>query len=259
MAQISFDQIENTTEATGNPPVEVRTLEVSRARTLATAPTNNAYADKGLIGEWDESDIRPPRLNLVNKTGTLADQFTPGTWALDKQHQVSRIDPKDKKRGIPLRVVALGLLKQYQENIPYDDREATPARMFNTAAQVREAGGQVHWSKGAGFFSELATVEFLIQADESLTEDAAILFFNVTEDGTRYARAVATFGSTAFSGVAMPLANSLRTHLAVCGLKGGQWDLGAVLTTKADKSWWSPTIRSAGFVTKAQEALIASI
>ena len=252
MAQISFDSIEIA-------PEENTQLAVSDPRTVSLPSAESAYADKGLIGDWNESDIRPPRLNLVNKTGTLADQFTPGTWALDKQHQISHLDPKDKKRGVPLRIIALNLLKQYQENIPYDDRESTPARLFNSAAQVREVGGVIHWTKGVNFFSELATVELLIQAEDKLSEEAGILFFNLADDGTRYARAIATFGSTAFSGVTMPLANSLRTHLATCGLKGGQWDLGAVLTTKADKSWWSPTIRSAGFITGAQQALIASL
>jgi hypothetical protein len=71
------------------------------------------------------------------------------------------------------------MMKQYQENIPYDDRENTQVRMFSTAAQVREAGGQVHWTRGANFFSEIATVEFLIQAIEGLSEESESLFYNI--------------------------------------------------------------------------------
>ena len=248
MATISFDEIENTKLVTTQP----------EANALANI-SNNDYADKGLIGDWSASDTKLPRINLVNKTGVLADQFSPGTWVLDKQHQISQIDPKDKKKGVALRVITLQMMKQYQENIPYDDRENTPVRMFSTAAQVREAGGQVHWTRGANFFSEIATVEFLIQAIEGLSEESESLFYNIASDGTRYTRAVATFASTSFSGVAVPIATSLRTHLAACGLKGGQWDLGSLITTKADKSWWSPTIRSAGLVTEAQKELINTL
>ena len=248
MATISFDEIENTKLVTTQP----------EANALANITTND-YADKGLIGDWSASDTKLPRINLVNKTGVLADQFSPGTWVLDKQHQISQIDPKDKKKGVALRVITLQMMKQYQENIPYDDRENTPVRMFSTAAQVREAGGQVHWTRGANFFSEIATVEFLIQAIEGLSEESESLFYNIASDGTRYTRAVATFASTSFSGVAVPIATSLRTHLAACGLKGGQWDLGSLITTKADKSWWSPTIRSAGLVTEAQKELINTL
>jgi hypothetical protein len=142
---------------------------------------------------------------------------------------------------------------------PYDERESTPARLLNSAAEVREAGGQVHWTRGANFFSEIATVEFLIQAPDWLKEDAEVHFYNIAEDGTRYTRAVATFASTSYSGVAVPLATSLRTHLAATGLKGGQWELGSVIMTKADKTWWTPTIRTAGLVTEAQKNLISSL
>ena len=248
MATISFDEIENTKLVTTQP----------EANALANISSND-YADKGLIGDWSASDTKLPRINLVNKTGVLADQFSPGTWVLDKQHQISQIDPKDKKKGVALRVITLQMMKQYQENIPYDDRENTPVRMFSSAAQVRDAGGQVHWTRGANFFSEIATVEFLIQAIEGLSEESESLFYNIASDGTRYTRAVATFASTSFSGVAVPIATSLRTHLAACGLKGGQWDLGSLITTKADKSWWSPTIRSAGLVTEAQKELINTL
>jgi len=249
MATISFDEIENTKQLVTTQP---------EANALANISTND-YSDKGLIGDWSASDTKLPRINLVNKTGVLADQFSPGTWVLDKQHQISQIDPTDKKKGVALRVITLQMMKQYQENIPYDDRENTPVRMFSTAAQVRDVGGQVHWTRGANFFSEIATVEFLIQAIEGLSEESESLFYNIASDGTRYTRAVATFASTSYSGVAVPIATSLRTHLAACGLKGGQWDLGSLITTKADKSWWTPTIRSAGLVTEAQKELINTL
>jgi hypothetical protein len=253
MATITFDESTTTTES--------KQLANTRpeANALANITTNSALEEKGLVGDWSASDTRLPRINLVNKTGVLADQFSPGTWVLDKQHAVSKIDPTDKKKSVPVRVIALQMMKQYQENIPYDDREVTPVRLFNSAAEVRDAGGRVHWSRGAGIFSEIATVEFLIQATEDLSDDAESLFYNVASDGTRYTRAVATFASTAYSGVAVPLATSLRTHLAATGLKGGQWDLGSVIVTKADKSWWTPTIRSAGLVTEAQAAMIETL
>ena len=251
MAKISFEDIETTTES--------KQLTATQPQQNALANIASNLADNGLVGDWNASDTRLPRINLVNKTGVLADQFSPGTWVLEKQHQISSIDPADKKKGVPIRVIALQMMKQYQENIPYDDREQTPARMFSTAAEVREVGGQVHWTRGAGFFSEIATVEFLIQAIEGLSDESESLFYNIASDGTRYTRAVATFASTSFSGVAVPLATSLRTHLAAVGLKGGQWDLGSGLVTKADKSWWTPTIRAAGLVTEAQKELISNL
>lgn len=249
MATISFDEVETKQLTTTHP----------EANALANITTTTALAEKGLIGDWDASDTKLPRINLVNKTGVMGNDFTPGTWVINKEHQISKIDDKDKKRGAPMRVIALQMMKQFQENIPYDERETTPARLFSAKSEVIAAGGTVHWSRGAGFFSEIATVEFLIQAPDWLGEDAEVHFYHIAEDGTRYGRAVATFASTAYSGVAVPLATSLRTHLAATGLRGGQWDLGSVIMTKADKTWWSPTIRTAGYVTEAQKNLISAI
>lgn len=253
MATISFDEATTTTESKQLASTQ------PQANALANITTTTALAEKGLVGDWSASDTKLPRINLVNKTGVLGNDFTPGCWVINKEHQISQLDPKDKKKGEPMRVIALQMMKQYQENIPYDERESTPARLLNSAAEVREAGGQVHWTRGAGFFSEIATVEFLIQAPDWLKEDAEVHFYNIAEDGTRYTRAVATFASTSYSGVAVPLATSLRTHLAATGLKGGQWELGSVIMTKADKTWWTPTIRTAGLVTEAQKNLISSL
>jgi hypothetical protein len=247
MATISFDE------------VETKQLTQPEANALANITTTTALAEKGLIGDWDNSDTKLPRINLVNKTGGLGNDYTPGTWVINREYAISNLDPKDKKRGVPMRVIALQMLKQFQENIPYDERETTPSRLFHTKEEVRNAGGTVTYLRGAGNFSEIATVEFLIQAPEGLGDEAEVLFYNIAEDGTRYTRAVATFASTAYSGVAVPLATSLRTHLATTGLKGGQWDLGSVIMSKGDKTWWTPTIRSAGLVTEAQKNLITSL
>lgn len=249
MPTISFEDTIETTK----PSTELAT---ATPKTLVPATD---LADKGLVGEWTNANTKLPRISLVNKSGQLADVFTPGTWVLSKQHVISELDPKDKKRGIPLRVIALQMLKQYQENISYDDRETQQARLFATAAEVQSVGGQIHYTRGQGFFSEIAQVEFLIQANPAVAEEALDLFYYEDSDGKKYTRAVATFASTAFSGVAVPLATSLRTHLASSGLKGGQWDLGSVIKTNADKSWWGPTIRSAGLVTPAQAEMVKNI
>lgn len=250
MAKIAFDEIETPNETQ---------LAVTQLRQLATvtdSPLTQDQEEKGLIGDWNKSHSRPPRINLVNKSGGLADVFTPGIWILNKEHALSALDPKDKKKGQPLRIITLTMLLQYQENIKFEDREVTPARIFNSKDQVIAAGGAVGYRKEANVFSELATVELLVQASDAISDEADPLFSEISEDGNRYVRAVATFGGTAFGTIAIPLATSLRHHLKDCGLKGGQWDLGSVLVTKNINSWWTPTIRTAGLVTEDQKRLI---
>ena len=148
------------------------------------------------------------------------------------------------------------MILQYQENIKFEEREITPARIFNSKEDVIAAGGVVGYRKEANVFSELATVEMLVKASDAVSDDAEALFSEISEDGDRYVRVAATFGGTAFGTIAIPLATSLRHHLKDCGLKGGQWDLGSVLVTKNNNSWWTPTIRTAGLVTDDQKKLI---
>jgi hypothetical protein len=251
MAQITFDQTVNTT-------TEKQLVEAPR-QLAATVPLAADQSEKGLIGDWSMRHQRLPRINLVNKSGQLADMFTPGTWIINKEHQVTTLDPKDKKKGQPLRVIAMQMFLQFQENISYDARNTTPARIFNSEAEVLAAGGSVGYRKMQGVFSEIATVEFLVKAGDAVSDEAEVLFCEISEDGDRYARVVATFGGTAFGTIAVPLATSLRTHLAETGIKGGQWDLGSALVSKAENSWWTPTIRSAGHTTEDQKRLVATL
>jgi hypothetical protein len=236
MAKVSFESVE--AEA-----VETTTAVIVKESALV-APAALNDANGSLIGEWGVQDTRLPRINLVNKSGELADKFTPGTFAINREHQLNSLaDTKDKCN--PIRVIAVRMVKQYRENTPYESD--TPARIFNTASEVRSAGGVISRAKGGNNFSEMAHIEFLVEAPEGLDEEASSSFCH-TIGGKQYARVVYTATGTAFGAVAVTLASSLRGHLSATGLTGGQWELGSVLVRDTKNSWWQPTLRSAGLV-----------
>ncbi len=248
MGKVSFDEIEAT-------PVETAIVakpESALAMPLITDPS------KGLLGEWTAADIRLPRLNLVNKSGDLSNNFTPGCWVIQKEHQISNVTKDNKEKGEPITVIGARMSKQYQENIPYDERESTPTRVFDTAAEVRAEKGFISRKRGVGNFSEIAHIEFFIQAPEGLSEDAEALFFYTFGDH-KYARVIYTASSTSFSAVAVTMASALRGHLTTTGLIGGFWHLGSVLTKDTKNSWWSPTLRSAGLVEESVQKEIAAL
>jgi len=251
MAKVSFNDIETTA--------------VTISETAIVAPTQNSMGipiltdpSKGLIGEWTTADFRLPRLNLVNKSGDLSNNFLPGSYVISKEHQISTVTKDNKEKGEALTVIGARMSKQYSENIPYDDRESVPTRVFDRADQVREASGYVSRKKGAGNFSEIAHIEFFIQENDDLSEDAQALFF-YTFGGKKYARVMYTASSTSFSAVAVPMASALRGHLTEPGLIGGFWDLGSILTKDAKNSWWSPTLRTAGLVDAATQEEIKAL
>ena len=248
MGKVSFDEIEVT-------PVETAIVaqpESSLAVPLITDPS------KGLVGEWTAADIRLPRLNLVNKSGDLSNNFTPGCWVIQKEHQISNVTKDNKEKGEPITVIGARMAKQYQENIPYDERETTPTRVLDTAAEVRAEKGFISRKRGVGNFSEIAHIEFFVQAPEGLSEDAAALFFYTFGDH-KYARVIYTASSSSFSAVAVTMASALKGHLAKTGLIGGFWHLGSVLTKDTKNSWWSPTLRSAGLVEDSVREEIAAL
>lgn len=250
MGKVSFEEIEAT-------PVE--TAIVARPETAIALPLISDPS-KGLIGEWTAADIRLPRLNLVNKSGDLSNNFTPGTWVLQKEHQISNVLKDNKEKGESIKVIGVRMSKQYQENIPYDERESTPTRVFDSATEVRGVNGLVNYKKGVGYFSEIAHIEFFVQEPEGLSEDAEALFFYTFGDH-KYARVIYTASSTAFSAIAITMASATARggHLATVGLIGGFWDLGSVLTKNLKNSWWSPTLRSAGLVEDSAREEIAAL
>jgi hypothetical protein len=245
MATMSFTEVENS------PSVAI--VEVPKAP-LAVAPL--ADSSKGLIGDWTDSDVKLPRINLANKSGNLANDFTPGCWVLEKTHALTTL--VDKAKGSSLLVTALRMMKQYRENIPFGE-EGTQSRVFNSAPEVRANGGTITWSKGENNYSEMAHIEFLVLAPEGLEEEAEALFYNQTNGGKKYARVILTVTGTAYSEVAVILASSLKGHLAKSGLQGGVWELGSKLLKNSQNSWWSPSLKSAGLVDADTAELIATI
>lgn len=238
MGRVSFE--EAVKEET--PTQEI----VVKAETTLAVPSI-ADPEKGLVGEWTSEDLRLPRLSLVNKSGDLSNSFTPGCWVLQKEHQISDLAKDNKERGNTITVIGARMAKQYQENIPYDLRDSVPTRVFNTAAEVRAVNGVVSRRKGESNFSEIAHIEFFVQENDTVSEDAKALFYYTFGD-KKYARVIYTASSTAFSAVAVTMASALKGHLAIPGLVGGFWHLGSALEKNPKNSWWIPTLRSAGLV-----------
>lgn len=240
MSKISFEDLDKA-PAESNPETAV----VAKPDMAVAVPL--AEPAKGLVGEWTAQDTRLPRLNLVNKSGDLANTFVPGTFVINKEHQLNQLSADSRERSNPINVIVATMAKQYQENIPYDERESTPARLFNRAADVLAGGGQISRMSGAGKFSEIAHLELFIEQPEGLSEDAQALFY-YTFGGKKYTRVIWTVSGTAFGAVAVTVASALRGHLSATGLTGGQWLLGSNLIKGQKNSWWQPSIRTNGLV-----------
>lgn len=239
MSKISFEDLENEKTAT-----EETSLVKAENKELATAVPIGGPA-KGLLGEWTTQDTRLPRLNLVNKSGELANSFVPGTYVINKEHQINGLAEGSREKSAPVNVIVASMAKQYQENIPFDERESKPAQVFNKSEEVFKVGGKISRQQGEGFFSEIAHIELFIEQPEGLGEDATALFY-YTFGGKKYARVIWTVSGTAFGAVAVTVASALRGHLSSTGLTGGVWQLSSNLIKGQKNSWWQPAIRTNG-------------
>jgi hypothetical protein len=218
-------------------PEATTTQAIVPATESAPALYNAGNPTDDLAGEIGRSDVRLPRLNLVARTGDLAELFDPGSYVLNKEIKLSKGGEE------LLTLVVLRLRKQYQEALPFGDPE-TP-RVFETAEEVRANGGTVSYGKGPGIFAEIAHLELLIRKPESLPTEAEPQFFFESE-GHLWTHCVFTVGGTAYGQVAKPIISARMNHLRDTGLVGGLWTLGSFLKKANGNAWFTPVLKTAG-------------
>jgi hypothetical protein len=218
------------------------TTNASGSTDLATTAEPPAT---GLTGEWSGADIQIPRLSLVQKSGTLADEFPKGAFVYNREVVIGDGDS-------PFKLTVLTARKYYQEDIPFGESENLP-RIFDRLEDARAAGFTLEWDSDLPRVKEAADLVVLIPIH---AEHASFKF-----GGQSYARALWTLVSSAYNSAAKPIVTA-----AVCGhlregLHKGGWDVTSTLRTNQRNSWYVPTLRArglheAGFVKFLEEEVL---
>jgi hypothetical protein len=201
----------------------------------------------GIHGDVNKQDLQIPYLSLVQKSGTKADLFPPGSWVVGE----NQIAEKDS----PLQIVVLDILKKYEEVTEYGS--GIMPRVFDTAADVRAAG--LSLTRGAANEArEIAGMLFWITAPEGADE---ALFPIVTSDGGRGTIAKYVARSTGYAGVAMPVFTSVSSlgHLRGKHVREGQWQLSAALTKSNGNTYYKVSLRPKGLTPAPILAAIKSL
>jgi hypothetical protein len=212
--------------------------------TLATKSPTNIVAlpkAKGFFGEWKHTDIRHPRINLVQKSSDAALITLAGLGALVLAKEIVLA-----KIGETINVTALGAGKDYVQKVEFGSDD-TPA-VFRTEDEVLQAGGSFNWKDAASgnFFQRRAHVEFAISAPDGLSDNELALFPYEFEE-TPYALAVYTVASSAYTSMAVELATLCNINKVMRqGPHYGNVDLTIQSRAKAGKTWYVPTIKYAG-------------
>lgn len=227
MATITFTPAgDNNDEA---PKVEaVETAVVIREEKPLASPAVKAA---GIEGEVTASDIKPPRLNLAQKTGKLGDDFTPGVFVYDKAFAITAAP------GKTFNATVLRFRKYYQQKLPFGDSQETPLK-FDTAAEVRAAGGQTSQYDAPNYYPETADILFAIEAPEGLDEEH-MAFFPYEIGGKHYGLAIYTVTSSGFTSIGKRIITD-STLLLRDGLWTGQYRITSEKRTSAQNSWFVP-------------------
>jgi hypothetical protein len=254
MSKTSFSELEEKADAKGGeaptqegdskPPFETddNAVQAETAGALVEQPsggelsmTNQQLHDAGLAGDWTQSDVNLPRINIVAKTSQLVDDgFTPGAIVLNKEAELVLKDQ-------PLNVIVLSSIKQYQEDVPWGEDRAP--RVFNSEAELEAAGFSTEWGS-PNLCRPMAHITMLIEAPEGL-DDAAEELFPYEFNDKLYAMAVFTASKSAYKTTAKEIA-TFAAFAQGAGVWTTLWKLTSKLRTEGDVSWFSPALKRAG-------------
>ena len=240
MATTSFNKQKETT-------LEV-TSEIVPAASAPLVPAKS-FDECGVEGEITTADLKFPRLNLVQKIGNLSNDFDAGCIVFDKAIVLST-----KAQALDLTV--LRLKKQYQEVLPYGSEDHP--RVFNTMAEVREAGGTTERGTNGILFAEMATIQVAIKRPEGCPEDQEALFceeFN----GEQYALGLWTLAKTAYTSAGKTLITKAMNQLKSAGILSGQWSVTVELRNSDKYSWFVPIFKLVGTHTPETQSFFRSL
>jgi hypothetical protein len=182
--------------------------------------TRNTFAGlHGIDADLEMSDIRIPRINLVQKSSELAEVegWSPGDFAFAKEIKLIPFGQSGK-------VTFIRLKRQYQEALPYGSSE-TP-KVFNTKEEVLAAGGSLNF-QAPNEYRPIAHLTMLIEqppVPEGENDAAIESYFPISFGGKNYSMAVWTVSSTSYKSVVVELL-SAATLFMRDGLHKAAWNL----------------------------------
>lgn len=205
-------------------------VTVAKQEDRALTPATTTPPARGLTGEWGTGDIQIPRLSLVQKSGTLADEFPKGAFVFNKELVVGN-------GSEPFELTVLSAKKYYLEDLPFGESDELP-QVFERLEDARAAGFTTDWNTDLPRVKEAADLVVLVPVP---LEHAT-----VTHGDKGYARALWTLVSSAYNSAAKPIVTA-----AVCGhlregIHRGGWDVTSALRTNQRNSWYVPVVRARG-------------
>lgn len=221
------------------PAVVVSQEAEDTSAELAVVENNQSLAVKSNVdgqvqGEFTQRDLTIPKINLVNKTGELSNQFAPGSFLYNREVVIG-----DGKKGAPITLTRLA--KFYIQDVPYGSGEIP--KNFVSLRDVREAGGalagDMDIEEGTDTYSEALTAIILIKSPSK-----AHPLFPYEFAGDYYALAQWLLTKSAYRTTGRKLFTDSQIALKD-GIDTAEYELTSTLRTNSQGSWYIPTVKLA--------------
>jgi hypothetical protein len=144
--------------------------------TGAPSSTLQPISGAGIVGEVDQTDVRFPRLQIVQGVGPLSEvkEFSKGNVILDGEYKLSEGDET------PVEFTVCQIGKQYEENLPYDSEDIP--RIVNTQKEVNQLGGTTRGAKEDGKYippswKAIADALIAIKAPDGTSKEDLDMYF----------------------------------------------------------------------------------
>lgn len=192
-----------------NTPAPKKELAARPQQTTAITIASNAT--NGIVeGDFDDTDIKPPRLQIVQGSGELSNKYSHGTILLDDTVLFKATEPSEPKPNF--RFIPLGLIKAFRERLDMNDpdnKDVIP-RIARSKEEVMRLGGTTEWQNGEQpTWNPTATVMMLIEKPEGTLHSG----FSLEAGGKLYCPAVFYASGTSYRTVATKIFNASQHQL----------------------------------------------
>jgi len=217
-------------------PVEeaAESTELAVTETASTSLAIQGSVDGQIQGEFSRRDLTIPKINLVNKTGELSNQFPPGSFVYNREILLG-----DGKK--PATITVTRIAKFYLQDVPYGSGEMP--KNFTSIRDVRAAGGALAGDpdveEGTDTYSEAMTCIVLVKSPAK-----AHPLFPFEFAGDHYALAQWLLTKSAYKATGRKLFTDSQFVLRE-GIDTAAYELTSSLRTNSAASWYVPTVKLA--------------
>jgi hypothetical protein len=187
------------------------------------------------VADIDFRDLQLPRINLVQKSGQLADQFDPGDICFMKEVVLPQ----------PLEFLLIGFRKtSFVEKV----NEGEEGTICHSEAEVVTCGGTTEWTDhnatGKPLFQRYTTALVLIKAPDGVSEELLAQYFPYEIQGSNWALAAWSLKGPSYTAVVKPLKTARKFGYLRQGYHTRLHHLSSKLTAyKTGRSGYVPIVK----------------